>query len=186
MVRESSINAAAPVVDAIRISLDNASTQAVVQTPAPGFTLRIVATALQSLEPVPVALRVTGHADDLAALRLGYSSPTTESLRRIQGSGPAALGFGSLPGVVMAAGNVLTDYSDGRREGPVTISASVDPVVLPVPVAFPLRRGALAWRGSGRGEPAVAPGSQGAGHAALAIQWPSGGSWGRDGAARED
>ena len=79
----------------IRISLDNSSTQAVVQTLAPGFTLRIVATALQSLEPVPAALRVAGHATDLAALRLAPPFLATGCLRRIHRSGPARWGSGA-------------------------------------------------------------------------------------------
>ena len=150
VVREPATNPATSFTEIIQIGLDNASTQTVVQTLAAGSTLQIVVTALQSLKLAPVALRVTGHADDLAALRFGYSSPTTESLRPIQGLGPAAVGFGSLPGVVMAAGNVLTVHFDGRREGPVTISARFDPVALPVPAGLPLLVIALGGLGLAR------------------------------------
>ena len=56
------------------------------------------------------------------------------------------MGFGSLPGVAVAAGNVLTLCFDGEREGPVTIVARADPVALPVPAALPLLVVALGGR----------------------------------------
>ncbi|MCA8880161.1 MAG: VPLPA-CTERM sorting domain-containing protein [Rhodobacteraceae bacterium] len=117
----------------------------------PGDTAQFIFTALTPLTIGTLAFSGTGSPTDLADVGFGLTPAASNGFSVIVpvGGGVAFAG-GTLPGLTLQAGDMLTLYWTDGVSKPVAVTASFDTTPVPLPAALPLLVGALGALGIAR------------------------------------